>query len=139
MSGPNVCKWCGAKWTEKVYHSYMSAYPCGSWHDGAGQWSQGIACRDRCEQVRLQHERTIEILKAREANTVEALRGHIEDLQRRIADAVAALTAIERHEAGSDLGFEKISDHGEWVLFEDLQPVRDILQGNSPKESEDEQ
>jgi hypothetical protein len=55
----NVCKWCGAKWTEKVYHSYMSAYPCGSWHDGAGQWSQGIACRDRCEQVRLQHERTI--------------------------------------------------------------------------------
>ena len=128
----NVCKWCGAKWTQKVYHSYMSAYPCGSWHDGAGQWSQGIACRDRCEQVRLRYEQTIEILKAREANTVEALRGHIEDLQRRITDAVAALTAIERHEAGSDLGFEIVSNHGEWVLFEDLRPVVDILEGNSP-------
>ena len=55
-----------------------------------------------------------------------------EDLRKRIADAVAALTAIERHEAGSDLGFEIISEHGEWVLFEDLQAVRDILLGNSP-------
>jgi hypothetical protein len=80
----------------------------------------------------LRYEQTIEILKAREANTVEALRGHIEDLQRRITDAVAALTAIERHEAGSDLGFEIVSNHGEWVLFEDLKPVLDILTGNSP-------
>jgi hypothetical protein len=61
------------------------------------------------------------------------------NLRQRIADAVAALTAIERHEAGSDVGFEQISKHGEWVLFEDLRPVQDILTGNSPKESEDEQ
>ena len=98
---------------------------------GSVWWRHGIAYRDRCEQVRLQHEQTIEILKAREANTVEALRGYIEDLQRRIAEALAAMTTIERHEAGSDLGFEKISKHGEWVLFEDLQLVVDILEGNS--------
>ena len=98
----NVCKWCGAKWTQKVYHSYMSAYPCGSWHDGAGQWSQGIACRDRCEQVRLQQEQTIEILKAREANTVEALRGHIEQLEKRVADALAALNSISKPEQESE-------------------------------------
>lgn len=54
------------------------------------------------------------------------------DLRKRNADALAALTAIDRHEAGSDLGFEITSDHGEWVLFDDLQPVRDILEGNSP-------
>jgi hypothetical protein len=58
--------------------------------------------------------------------------GEILDLQRRLAEALAALTAIERHEAGSDLGFEIVSDHGEWVLFEDLRPVVDILEGNSP-------
>ena len=62
-----------------------------------------------------------------------------EDLRKRLADAVEALAAIERHEAGSDVGFEQISKHGEWVLFEDLRPVQDILTGNSPKESEDEQ
>ena len=58
------------------------------------------------------------------------------NLRQRLADAVAALAAIERHEAGSDVGFERISDHGEWVLFEDLQPVVDILSGNSPTELE---
>ena len=138
----SVCKWCGAKWTEKVYHFYMSAYPCGSWHDGAGQWSQGIACRDRCEQVRLQHEQTIEILKAREANTVEALRGHIEDLQRRIADAVAALETITRHEIEADFEFDLISErneHGNWVQWDDVETILEILAGKDSHEQESEQ
>ena len=120
----NVCKWCGAEQQGED----DCGYQCASWrYRDKGIWIQSARCQQRCLEMRTEHEQTIEILKAREANTVEALRGHIEDLQRRIADAVAALTTIERHEAGSDLGFEKISDHGEWVLFEDLQAVRDIL------------
>ena len=63
----------------------------------------------------------------------------IVSLRNCILKSVAAMAAIERHEAGSDVGFEQISKHGEWVLFEDLRPVQDILTGNSPKESEDEQ
>ncbi len=123
MSG-NVCKWCGTKWTEKVYHSYMPAYPCGSWHDGAGQWIQGIACRDRCLEMRLAQEETIEILKAREANTVEALRGHIKDLQRRIADAIDKAQRAIRF--GEDLiGIE-------CVFARDMDRVIEILQGTSP-------
>ena len=68
--------------------------------------------------------------------------GQVGRLYTRIADAVAALAAIERierNEAGADVGFERVSEHGDWVLFEDLEPVRDILTGNSPEESEDEQ
>ncbi len=125
MSG-NVCKWCGTKWTEKVYHSYMPAYPCGSWHDGAGQWIQGIACRDRCLEMRLAQEETIEILKAREANTVEALRGHIEDLRQRIADA------IDKAQRSIRFALE-VNSSIQCVLARDMDRVQDILQGNSPE------
>jgi hypothetical protein len=71
--------------------------------------------------------------------TIALLEDDIDRLERRLADALAALTAIERHEAGSDLGFEITSEHGDWVLFEDLELVRDILVGNSPEQLEDEQ
>jgi len=138
----SVCKWCGATATEIVGHGYMSAYPCGSWQDGACQWSQGIACRDRCEQVRLQHEETIEILKAREANTVEALRGHIEQLEKRVADAVAALETITRHEIEADFEFDLISErneHGNWVQWDDVETILEILTGKDSQEQESEQ
>ena len=130
----NVCKWCGAKWTQKVYHSYMSAYPCGSWHDGVGQWSQGIACRDRCEQVRLQQEQTIEILKAREANTVEALRGHIEDLQRRIAEAIDAAQRADRFDVIEWDGGTAVvrEDDNQYAWATSLDEIAAILEGNSP-------
>jgi len=62
-----------------------------------------------------------------------------DELRKRIADAVAALEAIVRHKAGSGDWFEKISKHGEWVLFADLEPVIEILEGNSTKESEGKQ
>ena len=123
----SVCKWCGSR----QKGDYGHVFSCESWQSVGGAVVQSYLCQQRCLDLRLQHEETIEILKAREANTVEALRGHIEDLQQRIADALAALTAIERHEAGSDLGFEITSDHGEWVLFEDLRPVIEILEGKA--------
>ena len=134
----SVCKWCGSR----QQGDYGHGFACESYESVAGAVVQSYVCQQRCLELRLQNEQTIEFLKAREANTVEALRGHIEDLHKRIADAVAALAAIERierHEAGADVGFERVSEHGDWVLFEDLEPVRDILTGNSPEESEDEQ
>ena len=131
----NACKWCGSR----QQGDYRHVFACESYESISGGVVQSYVCQRRCLDLRLENEQTIEILKAREANTVEALRGHIEELRQRIADALAALTAIERHEAGSDLGFKKISDHGESVLFEDLQLVVDILQGNDLRESESEQ
>ena len=136
----NACIWCGLHEIRDMEGEVYFA--CGSsCYSVSGVWEQSTGCGEILDlrQRIADDEQTIEILKAREANTVEALRGYIEDLQRRIADALAELTAIERHEAGSDVGFEQISKHGEWVLFEDLRPVQDILTGNSPKESEDEQ
>jgi hypothetical protein len=56
---------------EIVGRGYMSAFHCGSWHGGDGQWSQGVACRDRCEQVRAQHEQTIDVLHARIADAID--------------------------------------------------------------------
>ena len=133
----NACIWCGLHEIRDMEGEVYFA--CGSsCYSVSGVWEQSTGCGEILDlrQRIADDEQTIEILKAREANTVEALRGHIEDLRQRIADALAALQAIERHEAGSDLGFEKISEHGEWVLFEDLQLVVDILAGNSPEESE---
>ena len=106
----SVCKWCGA--VQIGDHSHL--YQCGSWTSVSGAVVQSSTCQVRCLQLRLQHEETIDLLHTR------------------LADALAALTAIERHEAGSDDGFEKISEHREWVLFKDLQSVVDILTGNSP-------
>ena len=137
--GENVCKWCGAKWTDKVYHSYMFAYHCGSWHDGAGQWSQGITCRDRCEQVRLQHEQTIEILKAREANTVEALRGHIEVLQKRIAKATEAAQQANRINlltVRNGRASAQVCSDGCYAWASVLDDIVSILQGNTPENQE---
>ena len=68
--------------------------------------------------------------------TIALLEDDIDRLERRITAAVAALAAIERierNEAGADVGFERVSEHGDWVLFEDLQLVVDILTGNSPE------
>jgi hypothetical protein len=76
--------------------------------------------------MRLAQERTIELLKAREANTVEALRGHIEVLRQRIADAIDAAQRSIRFalEANSSI---------QCVLASDMDRVIDILQGNSPE------
>lgn len=68
----NVCKFCGAKRAKTPFHSHMAAYYCGSWHDGSRHWSQGIACRNRCEQIRVQLEGTIETLQRRIAKAIEA-------------------------------------------------------------------
>ena len=109
MTKQNKCRFCGVE-----AGKYAVSYPCGSWHTSDRQWSQGIACRDLSEQLRLQQQQTIEILRMR------------------IDEAVEALAAIERHETGSDLGFQIISQHGEWVLWDDLDDVVKILRGNSP-------
>ena len=125
-----VCKWCGTRAHSRIGGVYL----CGS-SSLAGEWRQSDTCQQRSVESRADLEGLVEILKVRLENEARLK----EILRQRLADALAALTAIERHEAGSDLGFEKISDHGEWVLFEDLQLVVDILQGKDLRESEDEQ
>lgn len=70
----SVCKFCGAKCAESVFRDFLSAYYCGSWHNGAGQWSQGIACRDRCQEMLAQREATVEILRKRVAKAIEVAR-----------------------------------------------------------------
>ena len=104
------CQWCGLHEIDDGTTDIVFA--CGSSRRCLDMWFQSVGCEE------------------------------ILNLRKRIADAVAALAAIERierNEAGADVGFERVSEHGDWVLFEDLEPVRDILTGNSPKESEDEQ
>jgi hypothetical protein len=116
MTG-NVCKWCGC--AEIIRDGFPTInggrevlFGCGSvWCEDTKVWYRDLL---RCD-------------------------GQVGRLYRRLADAVAALAAIERHEAGSDLGFEKISEDGEWVLFEDLKTVVDILEGKDSRESESEQ
>jgi len=108
------CKWCGAVQTGD--HSHL--YQCGSWTSASTSVVQSATCQSKCLKLRLQHEETIDLLHTR------------------LADALTALTAIERHEAGSDLGFGIVTKHGDWVLFQDLQSVVDILTGNSPKKME---
>jgi hypothetical protein len=95
MTGKNKCKWCGAEGSK-----HAVSYSCGSWHTSNGLWSQGIACRDLCEQLRLQHEQTIEILRKR---------------------IDAALKVLNR-----------ISEFGDWVQWDDVADVVEILTGNSP-------
>jgi hypothetical protein len=60
MTTRNKCKWCGVEGSK-----HAVSYRCGSWHDNDRKWSQGIACRDLCEQLRQQHEQTINILRKR--------------------------------------------------------------------------
>ena len=134
----NVCKWCGSG----PKGDYGHVFSCESWQSVAGAVVQSHLCQQRCLDLRLQHEETIEILKAREANTVEALRGHIEDLQRRIADAVAALETITRHEIEADFEFDLISErneHGNWVQWDDVETILEILAGKDSHEQESEQ
>ena len=104
MSRPDKCKWCGSHEIDDDDTTTDIVFACGS-------------TRRFFSDICFQSVPCAEIL----------------DLRNRIADALAALAAIERHEADSDLEFERVSEHGEWVLFEDLKPVVSILQGNSPE------
>jgi vacuolar-type H+-ATPase subunit H len=76
--------------------------------------------------MRTEHEQTIEILKAREANTVEALRGYIEDLRQRIADAVDAAQRSIRFAL-------KANSSIQCVLASDMDRVIEMLTGNNPE------
>ena len=122
MSG-NVCKWCGAE----QQGENDCGYQCASWrYRDNGIWIQSARCQQRCLEMRIEHEQTIEVLKAREANTVEALRGHIEDLQRRIADAIDKAQRAIRFalEANSSI---------QCVFARDMDRVIEMLTGNSPE------
>jgi len=108
----NKCRFCGVK-----AGKYAFSYPCGSWRTSDRQWTQGVACRDLGEQLRLQHEQTIEIL------------------QKRIDAAVKALQGIPRCEVYADDQFgiyDERNEHGEWVPWLDVEDVVEILRGNSP-------
>jgi hypothetical protein len=112
MTKQNKCRWCGVEASK-----HAVSYPCGSWHTSDRQWSQGIACRDLGEKLRVQHEQTIEIL------------------QKRIEEAVKALQDITRHEVDVDDQFGVLSEyneHGHWVEWDDVEDVIEILAGNSP-------
>jgi hypothetical protein len=82
----------------------------------------------------LQQEQTIEILKAREANTVEALRGHIEDLQRRIAEAIDAAQRADRFDVIEWDGGTAVvrEDDNQYAWATSLDEIAAILEGNSP-------
>ena len=119
----NVCKWCGAEQQGED----DCGYQCASWrYRDKGIWIQSARCQQRCLEMRTEHEQTIEILKAREANTVEALRGHIEDLQRRIADAI--------DKAQRAIRFGLVANSSVTCVFaSDMDLVIEILTGNSPE------
>lgn len=116
MTEKNKCRFCGVE-----AGKYSVSYPCGSWHTSNGLWSQGVACQDLCEQLRLQHEQTIDILR------------------QQIDTAMKALEGITRCEIYPDDYYCVISErneHGEWVQWDDVEDVIEILQGNSPTISE---
>lgn len=116
----NVCKFCGAKCTESVLRDYVSAYHCGSWHDGAGQWSQGIACRNRCEQIRVQ------------------LEGTIQTLRKRIAKAIEAANQANRFGIVTEHGITtaRPSSAGCYAWASVLDDIASILTGNNPEKQE---
>ena len=142
------CKFCGSPEVS------IGIYECGSvdaiefaqsatcWNLTNGEiivWSQGITCRDRCEQVRLQHEETIEILKAREANTVEALRGHIEQLEKRIAKTTEAAQQANRINlltVRNGRASAQVCSDGCYAWASVLDDIVSILQGNTPENQE---
>ena len=106
MAKQNKCRFCGVE-----AGKYSVSYPCGSWHASNGLWSQGIACRDLCEQLRLQHEQTIEILRQR-----------IDE-------------AVSRAELAIQFGLT-LGNGVACVFASDLDEVVKILTGNSPTISE---
>jgi hypothetical protein len=101
MTGKNKCKWCGVEGSK-----HAVSYRCGSWHSSDQKWSQGIACRDLCEQLRLQHEQTIELLR------------------KRVDAAVAAMDQLR--EVSTLCGQRAVMAH-------EVRGIRQALQGNSPE------
>jgi len=71
-------------------------------------WTQGVACRDLGEQLRVQREQAIE------------------SLRKQFDAAVKALQYMTRHEIEPD------DQHGEWVKWVDVADVIEFLTGNSP-------
>lgn len=67
----NVCKFCGAAPLPEDDHGYQ----CASWrYSYSDVWTQSPRCRNRCQQVGVQHEQTIEALRKRIAKAIEAAR-----------------------------------------------------------------
>ena len=84
-------------------------------------WAQGVACQDKGEKLRVQHEKTIE------------------SLRKRIDAAVKALQGMTWHEVEPYDQFgivDERNEHGEWVQWDDIEDVVEILKGNSPTISE---
>ncbi len=70
MSG-NVCKFCGTREHSKINNVYLwgsSAF--------ASEWKQSDNCQQRCEQIRVQLEGTVEVLCWR----IEAAKQQLESL-----------------------------------------------------------
>ena len=125
MSG-NACKWCGTR----VHSRIGGVYLCGS-SSLAGEWKQSDTCQQRSVELRSENEQTIEILKAREANTVEALRGHIEDLHKRIADAIDAARQADRFDVIEWDGGTAVvrEDDNQYAWATSLDEIAAILEG----------
>lgn len=108
MSRPDKCIWCGLHDVRNIDGEVYFA--CGSsCYDISGVWEQSTGCAE------------------------------ILELRKRVAAAVEASKAVPRYamEADSHLAVLPLPDRqGDWVCCEDIDAVRDILQGNSPEISE---
>ena len=106
MSGKSTCKWCGAKAT--VLHRNIFS-DCGTWICTS---SHAVSRSARCER---------------------------DELRRRVNAAVKALQGMTRCEIEPDDQFGIVAErneHGEWVEWDDVEDVIEILRGNSPTNKE---
>lgn len=100
----SVCEFCGLHDISNMDGAVY--YACGSSrYDISGVWEQSTGCAE------------------------------ILELRKRIAAAVEAIEAITRNgiDAEDDALIIEEIQCGEWVWWEDLDVVTDILQGNSPE------
>lgn len=105
---PDKCRWCGAAIKSRDIEPGLVVFACDSWVENDGREYQWIKCK---------------LIIA----------------ERRIAAAVAAIETIDRYsiEGVYDFGaIGKYDKKGDWLHFEDLETVLDVLQGNSPEGSE---
>ena len=102
MSEQSTCKWCGAKAT--VLHRNIFSH-CGTWISTS---HHAVSRSARCER---------------------------DELRQQIDAAVKALQDIPRCEVYADDQFgiyDERNEHGEWVQWDELDDVVEILKGNSP-------
>ena len=134
---PNECKYCGCDKFNADSVS-MTRFCCGSsyWpQDEMWQIANGCAakCAVQLVELRARVEQDIELIKAREANVVTALRSRLRTLNDRIQRAVEVLEAVTRFDVIPwDGGVSRDpSDGGGEVDADIVDQVIEILEGET--------